>query len=102
MPHLEAVHMDPKHWEDPEQFKPTRFLKDGSLAPKPEQLIPFSIGRRMCPGETLATMEIFLFLTTLLQRFQVCPGEGRTIDVESTSTGLSVPKQQGLRFVVRD
>lgn len=102
MPHLEAVHMDPQHWEDPEQFKPTRFLKDGGLAPKPEQLIPFSIGRRMCPGETLATMEIFLFLTTLLQRFQVRPEEGRTIDIDSRTTGFSVPKQQRLRFVVRD
>ncbi|KAH7955091.1 hypothetical protein HPB49_024473 [Dermacentor silvarum] len=43
---LRAVHMNPEYWKDPEEFNPLRFLKeDGSgLLPKPDQLIPFSVG----------------------------------------------------------
>lgn len=104
LPNLSAVHFDPTFWESPEVFDPHRFLKkDGSgLISKPDQLVPFSIGRRMCPGETLATVEIFLYLTTLLQRFTVMPLEGKRVDLEPAAVALSVPAPQQLKFVRRE
>ncbi|XP_022084337.1 cytochrome P450 2U1-like [Acanthaster planci] len=67
---LWAILRDPKHWNDPEKFDPTRFLSgDGKTVKKPEAFIPFSFGRRICIGETLAKMEMFLFFVNLLQRF---------------------------------
>ncbi|XP_077518739.1 cytochrome P450 2C28-like [Amblyomma americanum] len=103
MPNLWAVHMDPRHWKNPEDFNPHRFLnKDGSgLNIKPDQLIPFSIGRRMCPGETLATVEIFLYLTTLLQKFTVLPPYGASIDLEPTSLAFNIAAPQKLLFLRR-
>ena len=57
------------HWEDPDYFNPKRFLDaDGNIV-KNEHLIPFSIGKRICPGEILAKSELFLFFTGLLQNF---------------------------------
>ncbi|KAG0423650.1 hypothetical protein HPB47_000574, partial [Ixodes persulcatus] len=48
MANLWAVHMDPNLWESPETFNPYRFLvlddQTLKIAPKPEHLIPFSIG----------------------------------------------------------
>lgn len=39
-----ALHMDPDVWEDPEVFRPQRFLaEDGSLL-KPPEFIPFQTG----------------------------------------------------------
>lgn len=68
-----AVHFDPNLWKNPLKFDPSRFLnEDGSLmARKPDYLMAFSSGKRSCPGEILATMEIFLAVTTFLQRFNV-------------------------------
>ncbi|XP_077552149.1 cytochrome P450 2G1-like [Haemaphysalis longicornis] len=68
-----AVHNDPKYWKEPERFDPNRFLNDdGSFrSPKPDSAIPFSFGKRSCPGETFALMEIYLLLTFLMQKFRV-------------------------------
>ncbi|CAG7826328.1 unnamed protein product, partial [Allacma fusca] len=65
------VHHDPKIWGDPENFRPERFISPEGRIQKKEYLIPFSIGKRVCPGETLARDSIFLFLTNLFQRFEI-------------------------------
>lgn len=103
MANFRAVHSNPKLWKDPERFDPSRFLtEDGSrLAPKPEYLIPFSVGKRMCPGETLTTVEIFLYLSSLLQRFNILPEEGKRIDLTPVSVTFNIPIPQNLRFVPR-
>ncbi|KAK6173991.1 hypothetical protein SNE40_017351 [Patella caerulea] len=68
---LYACHLDSRYWKEPLQFKPERFLDDTGKVSKQAAatLIPFSTGPRICVGESLARMEIFLFFTNLLQRF---------------------------------
>ncbi len=52
------------------EFDPTRFISvDGASVVRKEELIPFSVGKRICPGEGLARVEIFLFFAGLLQTF---------------------------------
>ena len=62
-----------KIWGDPENFRPERFLDEHGNIIKREELIPFSIGRRICLGESLAKMELFLYLATLFQKFEFLP-----------------------------
>ncbi|KAJ0066919.1 hypothetical protein NL108_004900 [Boleophthalmus pectinirostris] len=76
---LWSLHHDPKEWPNPDSFEPARFLNnDGSglVIPSPSYL-PFGAGLRVCLGEALAKMELFLFLSTMLQRFtlSVRPGD---------------------------
>jgi cytochrome P450 family 2 subfamily J len=75
VPFIYGVHHDPSVWERPEQFYPEHFLTtfvDGKLKYSPrEQLIPFSIGRRECLGESLAKMDFFLFFVSILQKYEV-------------------------------
>ncbi|NWJ07804.1 CP2J2 protein, partial [Crypturellus undulatus] len=65
---LTSVLMDKKEWETPGAFNPEHFLKDGQFCRR-EAFIPFSLGKRACPGEQLARAELFLFFTALLQKF---------------------------------
>ncbi|XP_055357769.1 cytochrome P450 2J6-like [Paramacrobiotus metropolitanus] len=76
--HLHSIHHDPDLWEEPETFKPERFVVNGKLH-APDYFIPFSAGRRSCIGEQLARKEVFLVFANLMQNFI-----------------FSVPKGQGL------
>ncbi|CAG2102090.1 unnamed protein product [Medioppia subpectinata] len=63
---------DPNVWENPSEFRPERHLsEDHKTFIRAEQLIPFSLGKRSCPGEGLAVVEVFLYLSSLLQKYDI-------------------------------
>ncbi|XP_031232667.1 cytochrome P450 2J5-like [Mastomys coucha] len=68
MTNLTALHRDPKEWATPEVFNPEHFLENGQFK-KRESFLPFSMGRRACLGEQLARSELFIFISTLMQKF---------------------------------
>ncbi|XP_013914382.1 PREDICTED: cytochrome P450 2U1 [Thamnophis sirtalis] len=69
IPNLWSVHRDPNKWENPNDFCPARFLDENGQLLKKETFIPFGIGKRVCMGEQLAKMELFLMFVSLLQSF---------------------------------
>ncbi|XP_004713536.1 cytochrome P450 2J4-like [Echinops telfairi] len=76
LPNLASVLHDPKCWETPRQFNPGHFLdKDGNFTLN-EAFLPFSAGHRMCPGDQLARMELFLTFAMLLRTFEFQMAEG--------------------------
>lgn len=69
VPNLWSVHRDPSVWENPDEFNPYRFLDENRQTLKKEAFIPFGIGRRVCMGEQLAKMELFLMFANLMKSF---------------------------------
>ncbi|XP_043921521.1 cytochrome P450 2U1-like [Protopterus annectens] len=67
---LYSVHRDESQWKFPHEFNPHNFLNDNEEFVKPDAFMPFSAGPRVCMGESLAHMEIFLFFTTLLKHYE--------------------------------
>ncbi|XP_072106386.1 cytochrome P450 2J2-like [Mobula birostris] len=69
IPNISSALLDEDIWLTPHQFNPGHFLDSDGKFVKPEAFIPFSAGHRMCLGEQLAKTELFIFFTSMLQRF---------------------------------
>ncbi|XP_035012898.2 cytochrome P450 2B4-like [Hippoglossus stenolepis] len=70
IPNLGSALTEEGQWKFPHEFNPDNFLNDQGEFVKPEAFLPFSAGPRMCLGEALARMELFLILVTLLRKFK--------------------------------
>ncbi|KAL3887165.1 hypothetical protein ACJMK2_027115 [Sinanodonta woodiana] len=86
---LESVLRDPSTFKDPDVFRPERYLDAEGHITKPEEYIPFSIGRRVCLGESVARMELFLFLAALIQKFEFLPVAGESLPTRKGILGIT-------------
>ncbi|XP_068605804.1 cytochrome P450 2K1-like isoform X2 [Brachionichthys hirsutus] len=85
---LSSSLQDEDEWEKPGSFNPAHFLDEEGHFRKRDAFLPFSAGARVCVGESLARMELFLFFTCLLQYFRFVPPPGVTEDdLDTTMEG---------------
>ena len=97
-----STHMDEKTWGDPHVFRPERFINDDGKFVKHPHVIPFSIGKRACPGEILARQELYLFTGNLIKRFRFYPPEGeQKLDEEPVKDSIWCPKPFNVKISVR-
>ncbi|KAJ6822082.1 isoflavone 3'-hydroxylase-like [Iris pallida] len=67
--HAHAIQMNPSLWEDPDSFKPERWLEIDQEA-KSLKFLPFGYGRRICPAEFMSMRLMVLVLGSLVQCFE--------------------------------
>ncbi|KAI0642510.1 CyP450 monooxygenase [Trametes meyenii] len=73
IPNIWAYARDERWYQDPHEFRPERFLKDGKLNPDvldPAQFV-FGYGRRVCPGRHFAEASFFLTVASVLHTLNV-------------------------------
>uniref|UniRef100_I3J332 Cytochrome P450 2J2 n=1 Tax=Oreochromis niloticus TaxID=8128 RepID=I3J332_ORENI len=98
---LDSVLHDESMWETPHSFNPEHFLDQDGKFRKRDAFLPFSAGKRVCIGEQLARMELFLFFTSLLQRFSFSAPAGEQPSLEFQLGAIRCPKPYRLCAVPR-
>ncbi|KAM9831322.1 cytochrome P450 2J1-like [Neosynchiropus ocellatus] len=101
IPMLNSVLNDTSMWETPHSFNPGHFLdKDGNFR-KRDAFVPFSAGKRVCIGEQLARMELFLFFSSIMQRFSFSMPDGEQPTLDYRLGFMRMPKPHRLCAVPR-
>ncbi|KAI0373870.1 cytochrome P450 [Pilatotrama ljubarskyi] len=75
MPNTWAILQDPEEYEQPEEFRPERFIRDGQLdhSVRDPYAFAFGYGRRICAGRYLADDALFLTVASVLHVFNIGP-----------------------------
>ncbi|WCJ22429.1 Cytochrome P450 703A2 [Euphorbia peplus] len=94
---------NPKVWDDVEDFRPERhWLADGSRVEINHgadfKILPFSAGKRKCPGAPLGVTLVLLGLARLFHAFDWAPPKGlKHEDIETIEVyGMTMPKAKPL------
>ncbi|XP_018424954.1 PREDICTED: cytochrome P450 2G1-like isoform X4 [Nanorana parkeri] len=100
---LSSVLRDPKQFKYPNEFNPGHFLDENGKFRRNEGYMPFSSGKRICLGEGLAKMELFLFFSTILQNFTLrSPVDPKDLDLTPLMSGFgNIPRPYELCFIPR-
>ncbi|XP_075536590.1 cytochrome P450 1A1-like isoform X2 [Dermacentor variabilis] len=101
-----GVNHDPRFWDEPEKFRPDRFLDPvtGRLRQDAGPLLSFGLGTRACPGEKLAHVDIFYILVRFMQRVS-CSAIDNASCVDMRSIGSSLfflPAQRDICLAKRN
>ncbi|KAI0670902.1 CyP450 monooxygenase [Trametes maxima] len=89
IPNVWAIMHDPETYENPDEFNPGRFIRDGKLDTTvcdPESFI-FGFGRRICPGRHFANVALQIAIASLLHIFNIAAPvdeDGLPIHIEHT------------------
>ncbi|CAH2314105.1 cytochrome P450 2G1 [Pelobates cultripes] len=102
-PMLGTVLKDPSCFSYPSEFNPQNFLDENGEFKQNPAFMPLSAGKRICLGEALVRMELFLFFVTILQNFtfkSLLPVE--ELDITPAVSGIgNFPKPYKVSFILR-
>ncbi|PIL29143.1 hypothetical protein GSI_09192 [Ganoderma sinense ZZ0214-1] len=82
---------DPAVFEDPDEFRPERFIRNGKLdvSARDPSAFAFGFGRRICPGRHFAEAGLFIIVASVLHVFDITPPldeQGRPIEITPGQT----------------
>ncbi|KAL2932612.1 Cytochrome P450 82G1 [Bienertia sinuspersici] len=96
------LHRDPRVWAGPDEFRPERFLEEHESIDFRGQCfeyLPFSLGRRACPGMNFGLQVVHLMLARLVQGFNIWAEDGGPVDM-TEDLGLALPKATPLNAIL--
>jgi cytochrome P450 len=101
---LRALQRDPAVYESPDEFLPQRFVGRSDVNHlsgfDSYELIPFGVGRRMCPGYNLGNTLVSLMLGNLLHSYDWSLPPGQHVDMTEWF-GITVCRKEPLYLMAK-
>jgi cytochrome P450 len=94
-----GAHHSAKHWENPEQFLPERWMGEAAKKRTPYTYLPFGGGKRACIGGAMSQVENVLALSILLRRFRP---EYIGAEPPGINATVTLTPKGGLQFRIRE
>lgn len=82
--------MSAELWDEPNAFKPERFIQNGHIV-KPDHFLPFGAGRRSCMGYKMVQFLSFSAIASCMQHFDMRPPTG--VEHKVAVGSLAVPEK---------
>ncbi|KAM4642703.1 cytochrome P450 2F2-like [Discoglossus pictus] len=101
---LTTVLRDPSQFETPSEFNVNHFLDENGKFKKNNGFMAFSLGKRACIGESLVRMQLFIFFTSILQKFTLKPTvDPKDLDITPKDCGIeTLPPVHKIIFIPRE
>ncbi len=99
---VRSLHMNPKHWDQPLEFRPERFVKGNREKIHSHAFLPFSdgkiivnkwtycLGPRSCIGRRFAMVEAVCILTMIVQKYTIVPAKPGITEEELVEAKLAL------------
>ncbi|KAG0502136.1 hypothetical protein HPP92_002208 [Vanilla planifolia] len=93
---------DGRVWREPKEFRPERFMAGGDgedvdiTGSREIKMMPFGVGRRICPGLGLAMLHLEFFVANLVREFKWETVDGEKVDL-TEKTKFTVVMEKPLR-----
>ena len=94
-----GAHHNAKFWEEPEEFRPERWLGDALKKRVKYSYLPFGGGKRSCIGGAMSQVENTLALSILLRRFRP---EYVGPEPPGINATVTLTPKGGLKFQIRE
>ncbi|GMY23341.1 cytochrome P450 77A3-like [Fagus crenata] len=103
--YLPGISDDPRLWSNPEKFNPERFIsgkEDADITGVTGvKMMPFGVGRRICPGLAMATLHVHLMLARMVQEFEWTAYPSGTIMDFAGKVEFTVVMKNPLRAMIK-
>ncbi|XP_077248197.1 cytochrome P450 89A2-like [Tasmannia lanceolata] len=96
------IGLDRAVWNDPMEFRPERFLEGEEVditGSREMKMIPFGLGRRICPGMGLAILHLEYFVANLVREFEWKAKDGEEVDL-SEKQEFTIVMKNPLRAII--
>ena len=94
-----GAHHNPKFWDEPEEFRPERWMDGAAKKQVKYSYLPFGAGKRSCIGGAMSQVENTLALSQLLRRFRPeYAGEGPA----GINATVTLTPKGGLNFRIKE
>jgi cytochrome P450 len=92
-----VMHRDPRFYDDPDAFRPERWLNGLADQLPAGAYFPFGDGPRRCIGQGFAMLEAAIVIATLAQRFQFRLVPGHSVEPEPL---ITLRPRHGIRMTL--